>query len=175
MRIFISYRQDDAKVWAVLLRDELCRSFGEQQVFLDKDTLGAGAWQAQIHDSLRQACVVLLVIGQQWLGIVDKSGRRRLDDPQDVHRNEVAYALSQPGVTVIPVRVDGSTMPSEADLPPDLRPLTALQGFELSDNAARRESDLHRLTLSIERLSGLSASHAELRRPTSPCAPWRTV
>ena len=40
--IFISYRQDDAKAWALLLRDELARTFGAEHVFLDKDALRAG-------------------------------------------------------------------------------------------------------------------------------------
>ncbi|MCC2643712.1 MAG: hypothetical protein K0S45_4125 [Nitrospira sp.] len=47
--IFISYRQSDAKAWAIGLRDDLANTFGEDQVFLDKDTLHAGNWREQIH------------------------------------------------------------------------------------------------------------------------------
>ena len=40
--IFISYRQADAKAWAIALRDDLAGVFGNDRVFLDKDTLHAG-------------------------------------------------------------------------------------------------------------------------------------
>ena len=47
--IFISYRQADAKAWAIGLRDDLAKMFGDEQVFLDKDTLQAGNWRDYIH------------------------------------------------------------------------------------------------------------------------------
>ena len=49
---FINYREDDAKPWALLLRDELVDAFGEAHVFLDKDTLHAGSWREQIQLAL---------------------------------------------------------------------------------------------------------------------------
>ena len=65
--IFISYRQADAKAWAISLRDDLAKVFGEDQVFLDKDTLQAGNWRDQITHALDQCKVVLVVIGARWL------------------------------------------------------------------------------------------------------------
>lgn len=43
--IFISYRQADAKAWATSWRDDLAEVFGDDQVFLDEDTLQAGNWR----------------------------------------------------------------------------------------------------------------------------------
>jgi TIR domain-containing protein len=57
--VFISYRQDDAKPWALLLRQDLVQAFGEECVFLDKDTLHAGNWREQINEALDRSGVAL--------------------------------------------------------------------------------------------------------------------
>jgi hypothetical protein len=94
--------------------------------------------------------VLLAVIGKTWTTITGADGRRRLDDPEDLVRREIARALQRPDVEVIPVLVDGARMPTEAELPPDLAPLARRQACELSDlrwdfdvdNLARRLRDL---------------------------------
>jgi hypothetical protein len=155
--IFISYRQEDAKPWALLLRDELAEVFGEEHVFLDKDTLRAGNWRQQIQEALSRCRVVLIVMGRRWLTIADESGHRCLDRADDVHRMEIAFALARVDVTVMPVRVDGAAMPLAKELPEDIRLLTDQQSRELSDNSARREVDLKLLIADIERVTGLKS------------------
>jgi hypothetical protein len=159
--IFISYRQEDAKPWALLLRKELGDVFGDEWVFLDKDTLHAGNWRAQIHAALNQCRVVLVVIGRQWLTITDETGLRRLDRPDDVHRQEIALALSRKEVTVIPVRVDGVAMPRAEDLPTDIRSLNDQQSRELSDTSGRRELDMQVLVEDIRKITGLEGRRKE--------------
>jgi hypothetical protein len=61
------------------------------------------------------------------VNITRADGTRRLDDPNDVVRLEVEAAL-QSGMSVIPVLVQGATMPSAADLPDTLRPLASRNG-----------------------------------------------
>ena len=153
--IFIAYRQEDSKPWALLLRKDLEEAFGEENVFLDKDTLRAGNWRTQIHEALSQCRVIVVVIGRQWLSITDGAGLRRLDSPDDVHRNEIAFALSREEVTVIPVRVDGAAMPQAGDLPSDIRLLADQQSRELSDGSARRKVDIQILIEDIQRVTGL--------------------
>ena len=153
--IFISYRQDDAKPWALLLRGELAEVFGDEHIFLDKDMLRAGNWRQQIGAELDHCKVFLVVMGRRWLASADDGGERRLDRADDVHRQEIALALSRKEVTVIPVRVDGAPMPRAAELPEDIRSLTDQQSRELSDSRARREVDLKVLIEDIERASGL--------------------
>ena len=153
--IFIGYRQEDSKPWAVLLCKELEDAFGKNLVFLDKDTLHAGNWRTQIQEALNQCRVVLVVIGRQWLTIKDESGLRRLDRPNDVHREEIAFALSRKDVTVIPIRVDGVAMPQAGDLPADIRLLADQQSRELSDSSARRAVDIQQLIEDIQRITGL--------------------
>jgi hypothetical protein len=154
-KIFISYRQEDAKPWALLLRDELATAFGEEHVFFDKDTLRSGNWRAQISEALERCRVVMVVMGRRWLTIADESGRRRLDDTADLHRHEIALALSLDHVTLIPVRVDGTAMPRAEELPQDIRSLTEQQSYEISDSRVRRAADLKLLMTDITRLTGL--------------------
>jgi hypothetical protein len=159
--IFISYRQEDAKPWALLLRKELAEVFGDEWVFLDKETLHAGNWRAQIQAALNQCRVVLVVIGRQWLTITDETGLRRLDRPDDVHRQEIALALARKEVTVIPVRVDGVAIPRAEDLPTDIRSLNDQQSRELSDTSGRRELDMQLLIEDIRRITGLEGKRKE--------------
>ena len=153
--IFISYRQDDAKPWALLLRDELAEAFGDEHIFLDKDTLRAGNWRQQIRAELNHCKVFLVVMGRRWLASSNDGGQRRLDRADDVHRQEIARALSRKDVTVLPVCVDAAPMPRAEELPEDIRSLTDQQSRELSDSRARREVDLRVLIEDIERASGL--------------------
>lgn len=159
--IFISYRQEDAKPWALLLRKELGEVFGDKWVFLDKDTLHAGNWRAQIHEALSQCRVVLVVIGRHWLTMTDETGLRRLDRSDDVHRQEIALALSRQEVTVIPVRVDGVAMPRAEDLPTDIRLLSDQQSRELSDTSGRRDLDMQLLIEDIRRITGLEGKRKD--------------
>lgn len=155
--IFISYRQADAKAWAIGLRDDLAKAFGDEQVFLDKDALGPGNWRDQLQRALAQCSVVLVVIGRQWLTITDEAQRPRITLPDDVHRQEIALALTHQGVTVIPVLVDEAAMPNAAQLQEDIRGLTNQQAYKLGDTKARRKADLEVLIKSIEAVGGLIA------------------
>jgi TIR domain len=159
--VFISYREEDAKPWALLLRKELAEVFGDKWVFLDKDTLHAGNWRTQIYEALNQCRVVLVVIGRHWLTITDETGLRRLNRSDDVHRQEIALALSRKEVTVIPVRVDGVAMPRAEDLPSDIRSLSDQQSRELSDTSGRRELDMQLLIEEIRRITGLESKRRE--------------
>ncbi len=153
--IFISYRERDSKGWALSLRDRLVEAFGEDKVFLDKDALRAGKWKDQIERALGDCNVVLVVIGRGWLNAADDQGNRRLMSDDDVHRREIALALSRADVTVIPVLVDGATMPKTDELPEDIRDLRQQQTRAISDSAAHRRVDLDGLIGDIRRVGGL--------------------
>jgi hypothetical protein len=154
--IFISYRQADTKAWAIGLRDELAKAFGDDKVFLDKDALGPGNWRDQLRRALKQCSVVLVVIGKQWLTIADEQQRPRISLPDDVHRQEIALALSHKGVTVIPVLVDDAAMPKPEQFPEDICALTNQQAFKIGDTKGRRKADVEVLVNGIEAVGGLA-------------------
>lgn len=155
--IFISYRQADAKAWAINLRDDLAKAFGDGQVFLDKDALGPGNWRDQLQGALERCSVVIVVIGKHWLTISDERNRSRISLHDDVHHQEIALALGHKGVTVIPVLVDEAAMPKAEQLPEDIRGLTNQQAYKVGDTKARRKTDLEELVKGIAAISGLFA------------------
>jgi TIR domain-containing protein len=131
--IFISYRREDSAGHAGRLFDCVRERFGDDAVFLDVTDLRPGVdFTKALDGALASSRVVLVVIGTQWLTAADATGRRRLDDPGDFVRIEIAHALER-DAQVIPVLVRGAKMPREEDLPEDLRPLARRQAQEISD------------------------------------------
>jgi hypothetical protein len=102
------------------------------------------------------ACSLLIaLIGEGWLAARDAAGHRRLDDPEDFVHQELAAALARGGLRVIPVLVEGATMPRAEDLPNDLKPLARRNARELSH--ARWEYDAGRLVEAAQRSAAAPA------------------
>src|SRR5262245_56925807 len=120
-KVFINYRRDDTIATAGRLRDRLAREFGNDNVFMDADNIPIGVDFTRHLDARLADCkVVISLIGPQWVNAKDRAGRRRLDDASDYVRVELTTALGR-GITIIPVLVDGATMPSEANCPQNSR------------------------------------------------------
>ncbi|HEU4841010.1 MAG TPA: TIR domain-containing protein, partial [Ilumatobacteraceae bacterium] len=158
LRIFISYRRQETAPYAGRLYDELAERFGESQVFMDVDTIQAGAdFEQEIVATIARANVVLAVVGPRWLTVSDHDGRRRLDDPDDFVRRELDAAL-QGDARVIPLLVQDAEMPAAEDLPEPLRAFGRRQAFILSDR--RWRADVGELIGVLDDLAAGSARHA---------------
>lgn len=145
--VFISYRRDDCAGYAGRLESELERAVGKDRVFRDIRDIAAGENFADvIHASLAQARVTLVLIGPRWQGAL-ADGKRRIDDPQDFVRMEVAAALASNN-KVIPVLMAGAALPQTAELPEPLRGLTRRQTLTL--NEASWDADVARLIDSLD-------------------------
>ncbi|HYL77195.1 MAG TPA: toll/interleukin-1 receptor domain-containing protein [Bryobacteraceae bacterium] len=143
--VFICYRREDASPYAGRLYDHISARFGAQRVFMDIDTIRPGDDFVQVIADRVAVCDALIaVIGRNWLSSVNSRGQRRLDDPNDYVRIEIATALAR-NVRVIPALVDGAAMPQANQLPPDLASLARRNAIEIS-NAMFRPS--------VERLIG---------------------
>jgi TIR domain/WD domain, G-beta repeat len=150
MKIFISYRRDDSAGYAGRLFEHLTAHFGARNVFMDIDTIEPGEdFRKVIRNAVGTCDVVLVMIGKHWLKIADAQGQRRLDDPQDWVRAEIADALANPHIRVIPVLVRDAAMPDIQDLPEDIKELSWRNAIELSDN--RFQYDANQLIRVIER------------------------
>ena len=164
--IFISYRRDDSAGHAGRLYDRLEREFPELRVFMDVERIAAGEDFTRVIDTTLRDCEVCLVmIGQRWLEAADKFGRRRLDQPDDWVRLEIAAALTR-GVRVIPLLVDEASLPPPEALPPELARLSSLQALPVPHlsfhqdvgtliERLRAAMDAHRNTL--RQAAGLAA------------------
>jgi len=84
----------------------------------------------------------LAVIGKDWLECKDALGDRRLDDPRDFVRLELALALRR-DIPVVPVLVGGAKMPTADRLPEELKELVYRNAVELTH--ARWKSDVQLL------------------------------
>lgn len=147
-RIVISYRREDSAPYAGRSYDRLAADIGDDHVFMDIDTIPLGAdFVDVIEAALSQADVLLAIIGARWLEATDDQDRRRLDNPMDFVRLEVATALER-NIRVIPVLVGGSQMPGVEQLPSDLATLSRRNAFELSDT--RFHSDVDQLVESLK-------------------------
>src|SRR5215471_5118129 len=92
--VFISYRRQESSGITGRLYDRLAGRFGDDQVFMDVDTIALGADFTQVITQAVSNCTVLLaVIGPGWLTATDEDGQRRLDDPDDIVRVEIHTAL----------------------------------------------------------------------------------
>jgi multiple sugar transport system substrate-binding protein len=121
--IFLSYRRADSSGWAGRLHERLADHWGADQVFIDIDAIGPGEdFRHAIARTMEASDVVIVVIGPHWLDARDDAGNRRLDDPADTVRAEVASALAS-DVLVVPVLVGGAAMPTQSDLPEALQDL----------------------------------------------------
>lgn len=134
--IFISYRHDDSGPYAGRLRDTLSNHFGASQVFRDIDQIAPGARFPRVIEVAVGSCdAFLAVIGPQWLSIADAgTGERRLDDPADYVRREIAAALERDDVLVVPVLVGTAQMPAADELPEALAGLAECNAVRLSDD-----------------------------------------
>jgi CHASE2 domain-containing sensor protein len=130
--VFISYRRADTGGYAGRLADELRVRYGDDTVFWDIDTIQPGVGlEDRIRVALADCAVLLVLVGSGWLDARNDQGRR-LADPQDYVRREVAWGLSAASVIrVIPVLVEGATMPAVRDLPDELAEFPDRVGVEL--------------------------------------------
>lgn len=141
-KVFINYRREDASGYAGRLYEWLCDRFGAERVFMDVSAIRPGEDFVRAIESEISACeAVLVIIGRQWLSC-EAGGRRRLEDPHDFVRIEIAAALRR-DTLVIPVLVEGASVPREQDLPEELKPLARRHALEITDE--RWEYDAGRL------------------------------
>ncbi|MDQ1694218.1 MAG: hypothetical protein QOH85_1753 [Acidobacteriaceae bacterium] len=141
--VFISYRRKDSEGESGRLFDDLASHFGSESVFMDVSAIEPGRdFRKAIDLSVTTCSVLLAIIGHEWTELRDPLGRRRLEDPNDFVRIELASALRR-DIPVIPVLVRGAKMPDIEQLPPDLKELVYRNAVELTH--ARWKSDVQLL------------------------------
>jgi hypothetical protein len=140
-KIFINYRREDSIGTAGRLHDRLAETFGQENLFMDVDSIPAGVdFVADLNSQVAACRVFLAVIGPNWLDAKDESGARRLDNPDDFVAIEIAAALAR-DIRVIPVLVDNARMPKADKLPDPIKPLVRRNAVELRNSQFRRDAE----------------------------------
>ena len=141
MRVFVSYRRDDAGGYAGRLTDALLQRLGPESVFQDVTAISPGQdYTVAIDRALADSDAALVVIGPGWLTAVTPQGTRRLLEADDYVHLELARALER-DIRVIPVLVGGARMPEAAELPDDLQGLAQRQALEMHNEAWHHDID----------------------------------
>lgn len=140
----MNYRRDDTSDAAGRIHDRMSSAFGEANIFKDVDAIPIGVdFGDHIRKTLARCRVVLVLIGPNWL--TEQNDERRIDASGDWVRQEIEIAFAQ-NVQVVPVLVNGATMPTVEALPPSIAKLATLNAA-----AVRRDPDFNR---DITRLIG---------------------
>lgn len=91
--------------------------------------------------------MMLVLIGPHWLESVD--GARRIDDPNDWVRREVEAGLQRREAVVVPVLLEGTLAPTDAELPESIKGLASLHAFAIV--GGKLAADIDKLMRSVER------------------------
>jgi formylglycine-generating enzyme required for sulfatase activity len=168
--IFIGYRREDTADACSRIYERLEPVFGKPALFMDIDKIPYGDdFRALVKSIVPKCSVFLAMIGPRWTQARDeRTGARRLDDPEDLVRVEIEIAFATPGVQVIPVLVNGAPMPEAAELPPSLQRLRGLNAAKV-----RREDfndDMRRLIEALRERLGSGATVAVAERVAAPAS-----
>jgi hypothetical protein len=152
-KIFISYRRDsESRGFARGIQQYLEHEFGRGNVFIDVDMQAGAKFQSVLELRLAKCKVLLALIGAGWSDAQDDAGNRRLNDPNDWVRLEIARALKRE-ITVIPVCIEGAELPKKSDLPPDIQGLVDHQAATVTSRGFRNE--MVGLTWDIRTIPGI--------------------
>src|SRR5258705_2054991 len=164
--IFLSYRREDSRGDTGRLYDRLAEHFGKKRIFRDVEAIAPGERFPEVLDRTLKKCdVFLAVIGPKWLSL-RKGKKRRLENPDDPVRWEIATALNR-GIPIVPVLVEKKTrMPEAHDLPPELAPLASYQAAALQDLHFHDDVDL--LIKRIEAVAGSKTTPRLIPRNIDP-------
>lgn len=172
-RVFISYRRGDAAGYAGRVNDRLSRELGRELVFMDVDAIPLGSDFVKVLREEVGGCQVLLaLIGQNWIDARDSEGRRRLEEPDDFVRVEIATALAR-DIPVIPVLFDGASPPPTHRLPDNLKELAHRNGLQVRHETFH--ADLDKLVGALKEALDRPAPVAARSSEPAPQAPPTVV
>jgi hypothetical protein len=144
--VFISYRREPDGKTAGRLHESLVRRLGKDHVVIDRETIERQVGRRfgdAIAEAIRGCRVLLVVIGRDWAIRTGPDGQPRLQSEDDWVRTEVAAGLARRGMLVVPVLVDGATLPRPEQLPADVRGLLDRGAARIDDE--RWSDDVDRL------------------------------
>jgi hypothetical protein len=131
--IFISYRRGDASGFANPLYERLAKHFGPEHVFRDVRNIEAGEnFIDRFNEGVKSCKIFLPVIGTNWVSLAEK--KKSQGDP-DYVQLEITNALKRrqanQQLLILPILVEGATMPPQRDLSEDLKGLADINALAL--------------------------------------------
>ena len=159
-KIFVCYRREDSAGHAGRLYDRLNQRFAGR-VFMDVASIGVGTrWAEVIEETLGSCTVAIILIGKRWLE-PGQGGVRRIDQPEDPTRAEIATALRL-NLKIVPLLVSGAAVPERGELPADVAAIAEWQALRVDDDDF--DHDATRLIRALEHQLG---DHEAQRHPAA--------
>ncbi len=154
--IFICYRRRDSAALAGRLYDTLSDWF-PNRIYMDAESISPGLDFKKRIQSIMQKCgVVIALIGPQWAPPPASLDGEKGEE--DFVLSELEQAISCE-VTVIPILLDGTKMPSLSEMPQSIRSLKFHHALDIRTHCFSR--DILPLRIAV-------CEHLGLRLPT----PW---
>jgi hypothetical protein len=153
-KIVLSYRRSDSAM-AGRIFDRLAQHFGKTNLFIDIDNVPFGVdFRKHIDEALQASDLLISVVGEKWLG-PQEGGKLRIMNAADPVRVELETALRR-DITVLPVLLEGASMPDPAELPESMRDFAYRNALEVESG---RDFNVHidRLIRAIEQSLGIKA------------------
>ena len=148
--IFVSYRRSDTAAFAGRIKDRVNARF-PRSAFLDIDNITPGTnFVERIQAAIRSSKVVVILIGKNWLE--SSQGGTRIGEAGDFVTLELIEAMNNK-IPIIPVLVEGASMPKDGVLPGTMRELTRQNAVDIRH--AHFEKDFESLTFAIYGFLGL--------------------
>jgi len=161
-RVFLHTSQNSDHSHAYLveaLADRLRRHFGDDDVFLDVESLSVGdVYPERLRHHLANAEVLLVVIGGGWL---EETRHRMGLAGKDWVRFEIAEALRN-SIPIVQVVLDDVVLPAAGQLPEDIQEMAMRQVFQLRGGRFAGE---------VSRLIALLQQHVGPKWQPPPIAP----
>lgn len=157
VRIFVCYRREQDAALVDKLVERLGGAFGRERVFRDMDRLSLRTVSRLVlaSDILGNCTHMLVIIGRDWL----RANNSALQNPKDIVRVELETAAKRADLQIVPVLIDGATMPTADVLPPSLHFLTTIPPVTLNSTAGFE--------------NGVARLIAWARGQTMPTSRWR--
>ena len=165
--IFISYRRSGSISEAGRIYDRLVTEFGKGNVFKDVDSIPLGIDFAEyIAQEVGKCQALLVIIDKTWVTVKDIDGNRRLYSQNDFVRIEIEAALERE-IPIIPILLEGVSIPDISDLPESLHPLVRRNGVRVGHDP-RFHSDMNRLIKGLRTLIFISDETSDTKPIEKP-------
>ena len=187
-KVFICHRRGDAVRQVGRLLEKLNHSFGEHTLYYGshQSTDGKSVSMDGLH-AMIDARAVLIMIGPNWASLENLERLHETDGKADPLRHWIAVALTRHGASgrhapmLLPILLEGASMPDKASLPKDLKALARLSPLTFSSDAAQSHAEFEKLVrllngalgITPPGLPGLLARWlkpfaVDIRKPTHP-------
>jgi hypothetical protein len=148
-KIFVSYRRNDSKHITARIVERVEKNFGNGNVFRDVGNVLPGTdYRDHIRTVLLECDILVAVIYFRWKEELDNYVSRHTEENPDWVRFEISFALERK-IPVIPLLIDGTAMPTAAELPSEMRNLVYRQAITFDSEDF--EVQIQRLIKSLDR------------------------